>query len=292
MMTQYWIARRDGPMTAFPMCNQGDMAVVSQSTNRLNELIALSVEIGDPAKDYVILAEGNTSARISEHSFWVKGSGVRLEAARGPQDFVAMELEPLMRTLRGEDEIADMDLRELLRSARVEGQDNSPDPSIEAFVHAICLELGKAEFVAHTHPTAVNALLCARNAELVYSGVLFPDEAVICGPVPLFIPYGEPGLPLGRMLLRRFESFLDTYGEPPRLILLANHGIVALGSTAAEVATITAMAVKAARIRHGTLSAGGPNFLSSDQAARLFGRQDERERRQRLMQTPDRLTPG
>jgi len=264
--------------------------VVPQSSNRLDELVALSAEIGDPAKDYVILSEGNTSARISEHSFWVKGSGIRLEHARGPQAFVAMELEPLMHALRREDGATDMDLRELLRSARVKGQDSSPEPSIETFVHAICLELSKAEFVAHTHPTAINALLCARDAESLYAGVLFPDEAVICGPVPLFIPYGEPGLALGRMLLRRFEAFVDKYGEPPRLILLANHGIVALGSTATEVATITAMAVKAARIRHGTLSAGGPNFLSSDQATRLFGREDERKRRQRLMQAPAEST--
>lgn len=255
--------------------------------NRIDELIALSLEIGEPLKDYVILSEGNTSARISEHSFWVKGSGVRLQQARSPEAFVAMELEPLMHALRSEDEVGDVDLRELLRSARVKGQEPLSEPSIETFVHAICFELGQAQFVAHTHPTAVNSLLCAHNAESLYSGVLFPDEAVICGPAPLFIPYHEPGLLLGRMLLQRFVSFLDKYGEPPRLILLANHGIVALGSTVTEVVAITAMAVKAARIRHGSLAAGGPHFLSSEQAARLFGREDERARRQRLVQAAD-----
>jgi rhamnose utilization protein RhaD (predicted bifunctional aldolase and dehydrogenase) len=178
-----------------------------QSSDRMKELIALSTEIGDPAKDYVILSEGNASARISEHSFWVKGSGVRLQQASSPHAFVAMELDPLMHALRREDEVANVDLRELLRSARVRGQENRPEPSIETFVHAICLELGRAQFVAHTYPTAVNALLCARNAESLYSGVLFPDEAVICGPAPLFVPYGEPGLALGRTLLHRFESF-------------------------------------------------------------------------------------
>jgi rhamnose utilization protein RhaD (predicted bifunctional aldolase and dehydrogenase) len=265
--------------------------VAPQSSDRMKDLIALPTEIGDPMKDYVILSEGNTSARISEHSFWVKGSGIRLQQVRSPQAFVAMELDPLMHALRRENEVADLDLRQLLRSARVKGQENPPEPSIETFVHAICLELGQAQFVAHTHPTAINTLLCARNAESLYSGVLFPDEAVICGPAPLFVPYGEPGLALGRMLLHRFESFVDKYGEPPRLILLANHGIVTLGSTAAKAAAITAMAVKAARIRHGTLTARGPNFLGSDQAARLFGREDERARRQRLMQAPDGSSP-
>ena len=258
--------------------------------DRFDELLALTSEVGDPARDYVILAEGNTSARIDERSFWVKGSGVRLQYADDPHAFVAMELEPLMRALRGE--AGGTDLRGVLGDARVEGQESTLDPSIETFLHAICLELGGAQLVAHTHPTALNSLLCARDAEALYRGVLFPDEAVVCGAVPLFVPYGEPGLPLGRSLLGRFESFLAEHGEPPRLVLLGNHGIVALGSTAAEAATITAMAVKAARIRLGTLVAGGPNFLSGAHAARLAGREDERARRQRLARAPGRVARG
>jgi rhamnose utilization protein RhaD (predicted bifunctional aldolase and dehydrogenase) len=102
----------------------------------------------------------------------------------------------------------------------------------------------------------------------------------------LFVPYGEPGLPLGRIMLERFQAYLDEHGAPPRLVLLANHGIVALGSTPAEVAAITAMAVKGASIREGTLSAGGPAFLDGAQAARLFGREDEQARRRGLAAAP------
>ncbi|HEY6591924.1 MAG TPA: class II aldolase/adducin family protein [Actinomycetota bacterium] len=252
---------------------------------QFQQLLALTAEVGDPAKDYVILAEGNTSARIDQRSFWVKGSGVRLEHADGPNAFVAMELEPLMGALRGHDE---PDLADLFARSKVAGQEHPLKPSIETFVHAICLELGSAQFVSHTHPTAVNRLLCAKDAEALYVDALFPDEAVVCGPLPLFVPYGEPGLPLGRTMLRRFEVFVEEHGSPPRLVLLANHGIVALGSTAAEVAAITAMAVKAARIRLGTLAAGGPRFLGGGQAARLFGREDEQARRKGLAQAPGR----
>jgi rhamnose utilization protein RhaD (predicted bifunctional aldolase and dehydrogenase) len=259
------------------------LRVTPRPRDRFDELLALTSEVGDPVKDYVILAEGNTSARIDDGSFWVKGSGVRLEHADGPDAFVAMELEPLMRALRGRDEVGDADLKRVLARARVKGQESSDlAPSIETFVHAICLAVGGAQVVAHTHPTAVNALLCARDAEALYGGVVFPDEAVVCGPTPLFVPYGEPGLALGRMMLARFESFVAERGAPPRLVLLANHGIVALGASAAEVAAITAMAVKAARIRLGTQAAGGPAYLSAEQAARLAGRQDELERLRRL----------
>ena len=249
---------------------------------RFDELLALTAEVGDPARDYVILAEGNTSTRIDAGSMWVKASGVRLERADGPDGFVAVELEPLMRALRGDDRVADDDVSALLARARVTGQPGDRTPSVETLVHAICLELGGAEFVAHTHPTAVNRLLCSRDAEAVYSGVLFPDEALVCGPVPLFVPYDEPGLPVARLVLDRFRAFLDEHGAPPRLILLANHGIVALGSTPAEVAAVTAMAVKGARIRAGALAAGGPRFLSADQAARIVGRPDEQARLRRL----------
>jgi rhamnose utilization protein RhaD (predicted bifunctional aldolase and dehydrogenase) len=257
-----------------------------QPGDRFDELLALTLEIGDPVKDYVILAEGNTSARIDDGSFWVKGSGIRLEDAKGPDAFVAMELEPLMAALRGRHEVGDAEMKRMLADARVGGQESGLAPSIETFVHAVCLAVGGAQVVAHTHPTAVNALLCARDAETLYSGVVFPDEAVVCGPVPLFVPYGEPGLPLGRMMLARMDSFVAERGAPPRLVLLANHGIVALGGTPAEVAAITAMAVKAARVRLGTQAAGGPSYLSPSQADRLAGRQDERERLQRLASWP------
>jgi rhamnose utilization protein RhaD (predicted bifunctional aldolase and dehydrogenase) len=259
----------------------GGAAMKSQRGDRFDELLALTAEVGDPARDYVILAEGNTSARIDDGSFWVKGSGVRLEHARDPEAFVAMTLEPLMAALRGE-AVADADLKRLLADARVAGQEGDLAPSIETFVHAVCLAVGGAQLVAHTHPTAVNKLLCARDAPAWYRGVVFPDEAVVCGPAPLFVPYGEPGLLLGRALLARFEAFVAERGGPPRLVLLANHGIVALGATSAEVAAITAMAVKAARVRLGTQAAGGPSFLSPEQADRLAGREDELVRLRRL----------
>jgi rhamnose utilization protein RhaD (predicted bifunctional aldolase and dehydrogenase) len=200
-----------------------------QPGDRFDELLALTLEIGDPVKDYVILAEGNTSARIDDGSFWVKGSGIRLEDAKGPDAFVVMELEPLMAALRGRHEVGDAEMKRMLADARVGGQESGLAPSIETFVHAVCLAVGGAQIVAHTHPTAVNALLCALDAETLYSGVVFPDEAVVCGPVPLFVPYGEPGLPLGRMMLARMESFVAERGAPPRLVLLANYFLLKKG---------------------------------------------------------------
>ncbi|MCP4538861.1 MAG: aldolase, partial [Chloroflexi bacterium] len=44
----------------------------------LTQLVAMSNNLGDPALDYVILGEGNTSARADDDTFWVKASGVNL----------------------------------------------------------------------------------------------------------------------------------------------------------------------------------------------------------------------
>ena len=44
----------------------------------LSQLVALSNALGRPELDYVILGEGNTSARIDDDSFWVKASGTEL----------------------------------------------------------------------------------------------------------------------------------------------------------------------------------------------------------------------
>ena len=43
-------------------------------TNILDQLITMSNNLGDPANDYVILGEGNSSAKVDEQTFWVKAA--------------------------------------------------------------------------------------------------------------------------------------------------------------------------------------------------------------------------
>jgi hypothetical protein len=66
-------------------------------------------------------------------------------------------------------------------------------------------------------------------------------------------------------------------------VLLLSHGLFALGCSGPEAAAITAMAVKAARVRAGALAAGKLRFLPDGEAERLYDREDERARRQRLV---------
>ena len=67
------------------------------------------------------------------------------------------------------------------------------------------------------------------------------------------------------------------------MILLENHGLIALGSTPEAVLAATLMAVKAAEIfAIAAFISGEPQFLTSDQVSRIAGRPDEHYRQQAL----------
>ncbi len=242
----------------------------------LGQLIAMSRRLGDPTLDYAILGEGNTSARIDDETFWVKASGAELGTIDA-SGFVHARFEPVMDLLHQEN-VDDQAVRTALETARVDPAARAR-PSVETVLHAIALQLEGIHFVGHTHPTAVNAILCSQKAEEAIAGRLFPDEIVYCGPAPIYIPYVDPGVPLARTFRAAIGRYLNEYRENPKVILMQNHGLIALGKTASEVENITAMYVKTARVILGTYASGGPNFMTQQAVDRIHSRPDEQYRR-------------
>lgn len=216
--------------------------------------------LGAPRLDYVILGEGNTSARADEETFWVKASGVHMAEATA-DSFLQVGLGDVMALL-DEPPLPEREVRARLAAAQVD-PDAPGAPSIETAMHALCLTLGDATFVGHTHPTPVNAILCAQEANSAFEDPIFPAESLVCGQ-PLFVPYASPGQPLAKAVRDSLRAYVDRRGQPPRAILLQNHGLVALASTPDQVLNITAMMVKAARILLGTYALGGPRFVEPD----------------------------
>jgi rhamnose utilization protein RhaD (predicted bifunctional aldolase and dehydrogenase) len=252
------------------------------SDDPLSEILHLSHDLADPSLDYVILGEGNTSARADATSFWVKASGQELRTIT-ESGFVRVAFDRVLRLLTASD-ISDAAVKQALSAAKVDPA--APGhPSVETLLHALCLNLKDVNYVGHTHPTVVNALTCSVAFETAFAGRLFPDEIVVCGPAPLLVPYTDPGVPLARKVQQLLDAYIAAHNEVPKTIVMQNHGLIALGKTAQQVENITAMAVKAARVLLGTYAAGGPHFLSAQAAQRIHTRPDELYRRQTLKVT-------
>jgi rhamnose utilization protein RhaD (predicted bifunctional aldolase and dehydrogenase) len=244
--------------------------------SELHTLVELSRTLGEPSRDLVILAEGNTSIRTDPDRMLVKASGSALGTA-ADEDFVEVDTRVLLGLVNDE-AAGDADVERVFGELARGGK----RPSVEAMLHAICLSVGGASVVGHTHPVPVNILLCSPHAERMSSDVLFPEQVVILGRRPVFVPYLDPGLTLARAVQRDMLARVEPDGAPPKVIYLGNHGIFALGGSAAEVLQITAMAVKVSRILGGAIAVGGVRTLSQEAVTRIDGRPDELYRRRML----------
>jgi rhamnose utilization protein RhaD (predicted bifunctional aldolase and dehydrogenase) len=244
----------------------------------LDSLARMSRSLGNNT-DYVILAEGNTSARSDDRSFFVKASGKCLREIDAC-DFVEVLFQPLIQLLHDTTE-GDEAVITVLNSAKV--KKNTPlRPSIETLSHAYLLTLPDIRFIAHLHTTSINSLMCSQRSRDIYNGRIFPDEIVVCGPEPVVVPYRDPGLLLSRELMNTVSAYQQKWNEAPKLILMENHGMIALGTTTREVEAICAMADKTARVLLGTLAAGGPRYINTEDVERIATRPDELMRQKQI----------
>lgn len=260
----------------------GGWEVSGFTTARMHEqvkaLIQLSHEIGREERSLVILGEGNTSARADSGQFAVKSSGARL-ATLTESEVTLCRMEVVLGLLDRKT-LPDAAVEKGLLDARLDPA--SRKPSIEAMFHAWLLTLEGVHFVGHAHPLMVNQILCSPRARDFAEQRMFPDEIVFCGAASVYVPYADPGLPLAWQIRERTRDFIRAQGYVPRLILLQNHGIIALGPTPETVLACLLMTAKAAAIFVGAAAMGGPNFLLPQHVERIAGRPDEAHR-QRLL---------
>ena len=245
----------------------------------LKELIALSHELGKPENDYAILGEGNTSAKVDGETFWVKASGSELRTLKAEQ-LVRVSFAKC-REMMSTPGLTDTQVKDGLLDAVVEGP-AGVRPSVETVLHAALLELDGVQFVGHTHPTAINGIACSKHFGEDLTRRLFPDQIVVCGPSAALVPYVDPGLPLAAEVLASAQAYIKTYDEAPKTVYMQNHGFIALGKTAKQVAQISMMSVKSARILLGAYAAGGPAFMDESNVNRIGGRDDEHYRQRVL----------
>ena len=248
------------------------------SSELLPRLLDLSHQLGREERKLAILGEGNTSARVSDNSFLVKASGSNLAtlAAANLTECRFNGLLPLLDTKK----LADAAVDQALLAARVDPA--AKKPSVEAMFHAWLLTLPGVNFVGHTHPVAVNQILATRHARTFATKRLCPDEIVCCGTEFVLVPYVDPGLKLAQAIRTAVTAYVKRLARPPRVILLENHGLIALGATPEAALAATLMAVKAAEVFTGANALGSVRFLSPAVGARIAGRPDEHYREKML----------
>ncbi len=244
----------------------------------LTHLLTLSHEIGREDRGLAILGEGNTSTRLTDDTFGVKASGTCLGTLQ-PEDVVECKLSALLPMLE-RDALTDQQVDDALMAARVDPK--AKKPSVEAVFHAYLLSLPGIKFVGHCHATTVNQILCSTRARDFAEQRMFPDEIVCCGTASVYVPYTDPGLKLSQTIRRQTEAFIKKHERQPRVILMQNHGVIALGSTRQAVLSALLMAEKAAKVFVGAAVLGGPVFFTEENVARIAGRPDEAYRQRAL----------
>jgi rhamnose utilization protein RhaD (predicted bifunctional aldolase and dehydrogenase) len=253
-------------------------AAAPDRREKLKLLLELSHQLADPFHPLAILGEGNTSAKLSGDTFFVKASGCNLATLdkNGVVECRAQTILPLLE----KDSLTDANVDGALLASRVDPK--AKKPSLETLFHAWLLTLPGIEFVGHTHAPAVNSILCSPRAREFAEKRIFPDEILCCDVASVFVPYTDLGLKLAQAIRTETEKFIRNLGRPPRIILIENHGIITLGRTIQTVLSAMLMAEKAAGIWVGAAALGGPKFMTPEHVARISDRPDEAVRRKML----------
>lgn len=193
--------------------------------NKLEFLVKISQYYGtNPA--YVIAGGGNTSYKTEEKLF-IKASGVSL-ADIDTDGFVVMSrdlLDLVGEKSYSEDSVQrEEEVKQDLKNAII-----CPEhlrPSVETSLH----NLISFPYIVHTHPTVINALMCAKNAEGEVEE-RFGSEAI-------YMEYTDPGYILFKKLQAKIQTYIMEYSKAPKIIFLQNHGIFVGANSANEVKAI------------------------------------------------------
>ena len=164
----------------------------------------------------VLHGGGNTSVKLKTKNIlgedqeivYVKGSGIDL-ATIEPEGLVGMDLSPLRR-LRTLQAISDEDMDNQLKIRKTNAL--SPDPSVEALLHAFL----PPRYVDHSHADSILVLTHLKDGEVHLREALGPRVGIL--------PYIHSGLPLAKAVAEIYERI----GAVEAIVVLY-HGIFTFG---------------------------------------------------------------
>jgi len=160
----------------------------------------------------VLHGGGNTSVKLKQKNIlgekndvvYIKGSGKDLSTI-DPDGFVGLYLNPL-RKLRRLESLTETEMDNQLQIHRISSP--SPDPSVEALLHAFLPH----KYVDHTHADSILILTNQKHGEAVVKEALGTKIAIL--------PYAASGLPLAKGVIEEYEKHPDIDA-----VVIINHGI-------------------------------------------------------------------
>lgn len=190
----------------------------------IRDLISISQFYGKDSR-FVIAGGGNTSYK-NEEKIWVKASGSSL-ATITEEGFAVLDrslLNPMSGKQYSENAVEreEQVKNDLAAATLTKGK----RPSVETSMHNV---IGYP-FVVHLHPTAVNGLMCAVNAEAVLKD-LFGEKV-------LYVEYTDPGYVLFKKVDEKIKEHRRKFNEEPRVIWLQNHGIFVAADSIEEIKSV------------------------------------------------------
>jgi rhamnose utilization protein RhaD (predicted bifunctional aldolase and dehydrogenase) len=165
--------------------------------------------------ELVLHGGGNTSVKIrvdNEEVLYVKGSGWDLESIK-EEGFSPVKMSTLLEMAACES-LSDSEMVERQRSAMLD--ENAPNPSVEAILHALI----PFKYVDHTHADAIVTISNSLNGD---------ENIVKLFPNFLIIDYVMPGFVLAKKI-HEITKMLD-WGTIDGIIL-HNHGILTFDNDA------------------------------------------------------------
>jgi rhamnose utilization protein RhaD (predicted bifunctional aldolase and dehydrogenase) len=172
---------------------------------------------GDPS--LVLHGGGNTSVKVKgknllgeeEEILYIKGSGIDL-ATIEPAGFAGLEWGSL-RKLKKLSALSDEEMENQLRIHKI--RSSSPDPSVEALLHAFLPH----RYIDHTHADLILALTNQKQRKDLLKEALGSRIAVL--------PYLTPGLALAKAVAEICEKSPDS-----EAVVVCQHGIFTFGEDA------------------------------------------------------------
>ena len=187
----------------------------------IQDLITISQFYGRDSR-FVIAGGGNTSYKNAE-KIWVKASGSSL-ATITEDGFAVLDRAKLNLM---SDKVYSANAAEREEQVQNDLADatitKGKRPSVETSMHNVI----DFAFVVHMHPTLVNGLMCANNAQA--------DLQKLFGAKALYIEYTDPGYVLFKKVEDAIKAFRAEDGAEPAVIWLQNHGIFVAANSIEEV---------------------------------------------------------